>query len=71
MNSTNPLLQADRRDRWLRIATVAVILTALLLLPVASRAQTYLFSVPSVVFQVFIQPDGSARLVYDIEFENL
>lgn len=61
---------ANRRERWLRGAASVVILAALLLLPAATRAQNYLFAVPSVVFQVFIQPDGSARLVYDIEFEN-
>ena len=71
MNSTTPLDQTNRHERWLRIATVAVILAALLLVPITTRAQNYLFSVPSVVFQVFVQPDGSARLVYDIEFENL
>ncbi|MCB0207546.1 MAG: hypothetical protein KDH89_22210, partial [Anaerolineae bacterium] len=58
-------------ERWLRIITVVLILAALLVVPTSTRAQNYLFQVPSVVFQVFVQPDGSAHLVYDIEFENL
>ena len=71
MTPTPSPVTANRRERWLHVAGVAIVLAALLLVPVATRAQNYLFSVPSVVFQVFVQPDGSARLVYDIEFENL
>jgi len=70
MTPTPSPVTASRRERWLRVATIVVILAALLVLPVATGAQDYLFEVPSVVFQVFVQPDGSARLVYDIEFAN-
>jgi hypothetical protein len=33
-------------------------------------SQTYSFSVPMLLMQVSIQPDGSADIVYDITFEN-
>jgi hypothetical protein len=33
-------------------------------------AQTYFFSVPELNMQVYVQPDASARIVYDITFEN-
>jgi hypothetical protein len=33
-------------------------------------AQNYDFAVPELRMQVFIQPDASARIVYDITFEN-
>src|SRR5688572_17525596 len=33
-------------------------------------AQTYRFSVPELNMQVYIQPDASALIVYDITFEN-
>lgn len=33
-------------------------------------AQTYLFRVPNLQMQVFVQPDASARILYTITFEN-
>ncbi len=33
-------------------------------------AQSYSFRVPELKLQVTVQPDGSARLAYDITFEN-
>lgn len=33
-------------------------------------AQTYSFTVPELNMQVFVQPDGAARIVYDITFQN-
>ena len=33
-------------------------------------AQSYSFSVPELRMQVFVQPDASARIVYDITFTN-
>lgn len=46
-----------------------IVLAAILVSPVA--AQTYSFEVPELQLQVFALPDGSARLVYDITFQNL
>ncbi len=46
----------------------AVCLLALFAAPAA--AQDYLFSVPDLEMQVFVQQDASARIVYDITFEN-
>ncbi len=35
-----------------------------------TAAQTYAFSVPQMEMQVYVQPDASIRIVYDITFEN-
>lgn len=45
---------------------------AILLLVVAPAvfAQSYLFGVPELRMQVYVQPDASARIVYDITFDN-
>lgn len=56
-----------------RIFRALVLMTLLLLLtsfggPVA--AQSYSFGVPDLKMQVFVQPDASARIVYDITFDN-
>ena len=69
MTPTPSPVTANRRERWLHVAGVAIVLAALLLVPVATRAQNYLFSVPSVGFQVFVQPDGSAGRVYALDTE--
>ncbi|UCG23429.1 MAG: hypothetical protein JSW55_14945 [Chloroflexota bacterium] len=51
-----------------------VLLLALILLLVAvgpiDAAQSYRFNVPELRMQVFVLPDASARIVYDITFEN-
>ncbi|MBN1259292.1 MAG: hypothetical protein JXB35_01300 [Anaerolineae bacterium] len=36
-----------------------------------ATAQTYYFRVPELRMQVYVQPDASVRIVYDITFENL
>jgi hypothetical protein len=55
-------------------AVPLALLTGLLLLLVflvpSATAQSYRFSVPELKMQVYVQPDGSARIVYDITFEN-
>lgn len=60
----------SRLDRAGRI----VLLIAVLLMVIAgsgpAQAQTYLFYVPLMQMQVFVEPDGTARIVYDITFEN-
>lgn len=48
-------------------------LAAVLLVSLSSTravAQNYSFSVPSLKMQVFVQPDASAKIVYDITFAN-
>ncbi|MHB8900204.1 MAG: hypothetical protein ACYC6Y_15755 [Thermoguttaceae bacterium] len=50
------------------------LLPALLLLAAAgspSAGQDYAFAVPELQMHALIQPDASARLIYDISFENL
>ncbi len=51
---------------------VLAFLLALTLFVPASRvlAQTYWFQVPELRMQVFVNPDASARIVYDITFDN-
>jgi hypothetical protein len=57
-----------RPRRWSFWLAAALLL--LLIVPAAS-AQSYLFRVPEMRMQVYIQPDASAQIVYDITFENL
>jgi hypothetical protein len=49
---------------------LVVVLIGILLAGGPVHAQTYLFDVPLLQMQVFVQPDGSAQIVYDITFEN-
>lgn len=52
---------------------VVILLAFTILLFAASSAwaaQSYRFRVPELRLQVFVQPDASARIVYDITFEN-
>lgn len=51
---------------------VLAFLLALTLFVPASKllAQTYWFQVPELRMQVFVNPDASARIVYDITFDN-
>jgi hypothetical protein len=49
---------------------LAAILLLLVMVP-AAWAQSYLFRVPELRMQVFVQPDASAQIVYDITFENM
>lgn len=54
------------RTLSIRTATaIACLLTAL------QAAADYRFKVPQLEMQVYIEPDASARIVYDITFENL
>lgn len=48
----------------------AALIVVLLLCPVSAPAQEYLFSVPQVVFDCFIQQDGSVILKYEMQFKN-
>jgi hypothetical protein len=55
-------------------ALPVVLLIGLLILLVflvpSAVAQSYLFAVPELKMQVYVQPDGSALIVYDITFDN-
>jgi hypothetical protein len=61
------------RQIWLRasrILSLVVLLALLAVLAGPAMAQDYFFAVPQLQMQVFIEEDGTARLVYDITFEN-
>jgi hypothetical protein len=67
------LPSTQRQRHWLRasqVVSLALILVVVAVIAGPALAQDYRFSVPELQFQVFIEPDGSARLVYDITFEN-
>lgn len=56
-----------------RLSMVASLLVVLVLLGASinpAHAQSYAFRVPRLELQVYVQPDASARLVYDITFDN-
>ncbi len=48
-----------------------VVLMGATALPQPARAQSYSFRVPQLDMQVYVQTDGSIRIVYDITFDNL
>jgi hypothetical protein len=50
--------------------SLALLLIFVAVLAGPALAQDYLFAVPRLQMQVFIEADGTARLVYDITFEN-
>lgn len=63
----------NRHRLWLRfsqVITLALILVAVAVVAGPALAQDYYFAVPLLQLQVYIEPDGTARLVYDITFEN-
>lgn len=53
----------------------SLMLLFLLLLPLGGHqsavAQSYIFEVPELRMQVYVQPDASAKIEYDITFHNL
>ncbi len=52
------------------IALIPVIALLLTLVGNPALAQNYSFAVPQMQMQVYVQPDASIRIVYDITFEN-
>ena len=58
-----------RHGRTPLLLTFALLL-ALLVAASPLQAQNYSFSVPQLYMQVFVNPDASARIVYDITFAN-
>ena len=73
MNIREPLSGrlARGRGQWLVAISLLLLLALLIAVPGITRAQNYFFQVPEVLLQVFVQTDGSARMAYDITFENL
>ncbi|MCB8982705.1 MAG: hypothetical protein H6659_02670 [Ardenticatenaceae bacterium] len=75
-STSKPQPQAASQSPWYSVvnrrAGVLLLLLALLLLLPASGAlaQNYSFAVPELKMQVFVQPDASIHIVYDITFEN-
>ncbi len=57
------------KTRMCKVALLFLVIS-LLWLPVMVQAQSYRFGVPELKMQVYVQPDGSTRIVYDITFEN-
>jgi hypothetical protein len=53
-----------------RVLLLGILLTTLLSGAGPTLAQDYTFGVPELRMQVYVQPDASARIVYDITFEN-
>ena len=53
------------RALWVWLAVVVACAIA-----VPALAQSYSYEVPELKLQVYVQPDGAARLVYDITFAN-
>ncbi len=55
----------------LRTIIFLIILLGILLIPGAAiQAQSYDFTVPELRMEVFIQPNGSAHIIYNIAFAN-
>lgn len=56
--------------RGSQVVSILLLLAVLAVLTGPAQAQDYFFAVPTLQMQVFIEPDGTARLVYDITFQN-
>ncbi len=61
------------RHHYRILCSLALILMLSLLLGVRERtlAQSYRFEVPELRMQVYVQPDASVKIEYDITFKNL
>lgn len=68
--SSSSLPVVTNVERAGRIALLALVLLAIALGIAPVHAQSYLFSVPLMQMQVYVQPDGTAKIVYDITFDN-
>jgi hypothetical protein len=56
--------------RGSQVVSLVLLLAVLAVLAGPAQAQEYFFAVPTLQLQVYIEPDGTARLVYDITFQN-
>ncbi len=66
------ILKQNRHRSWLPIFNFqALLLIVLLSSTGAVFAQNLSYMVPELRMQVYVQPDASARIVYDITFANL
>ena len=59
------------RYRLFYALALVIVLTLLLGVGGPTLAQSYRFEVPTLRMQVFVQPDASVKIVYDITFNNL
>ena len=59
-----------KTQRWFYNLAGLGLLLLILTFSGSVYAQDYAFEVPLLQFQVFLQPDASARLVYDVTFTN-
>jgi len=57
-------------SRWSIFGSALVLFLILLVVPAIASAQTLRFSVPELKMEIFIQPDASAEIKYDITFAN-
>ena len=55
---------------WRILFALAAFALLLIAAGAVRAAQSYRFGVPELRMQVFVQPDASARIVYDITFDN-
>ena len=56
--------------RRMTLVTLALLVSLLLFASPTAAAQNYSFAVPELRMQLFVEPDASARIVYDITFAN-
>jgi hypothetical protein len=63
-------MSARQRRLAYGFLALALLLIALVGVMPAGAAQNYSFSVETLSMQVYVQPDASARIVYDITFVN-
>src|SRR3989304_8290852 len=59
-----------KRLQELMMLRALILLSLIALTVVPVLAQSLEFSVPEMRLRVYVQPDGSARMVYDITFAN-
>ncbi|HNT77680.1 MAG TPA: hypothetical protein PKH77_21920 [Anaerolineae bacterium] len=59
-----------KTKRGLRLIAWVILLMGLLTSNHLAAAQSYRFAVPELNMQVYVQPDASVKIVYDITFEN-
>jgi hypothetical protein len=59
-----------KSKRLYRVLALLVLLMLLMSVGGPVAAQSYSFGVPDLKMQVFVQPDASVKIVYDITFKN-
>lgn len=56
--------------KFVYIPEIILLFIIVILIDTSALCQNYSFSVPELKMQVFVQPDSSIRLIYDITFTN-